>query len=76
MSGATSLSNVQQELLKLYSFNVADADLINIRRYLAKYFATKAIEEADQIWDQNGYNKETMNSWLNEGNFDHDKGGQ
>ena len=66
MSAVHPLSNIQQELLKLYSSDVAEADLLNIKRYLAKYFATNAIEEADKIWEQRGYDNETMNKWLNE----------
>ncbi len=66
---ADSLSNIQLELLKLYSFNISDADLLNIKRYLAKYFAAKAIDDADRIWEENGYSIETMNKWLNEFGF-------
>jgi hypothetical protein len=39
---------------------------LHIKRYLARYFAFKAIDEADQIWDQKGYTNETMDQWLNE----------
>ena len=53
-------------LLKLYSFDIAEADLLHIRQYLAKYFAFKAIGEADKIWDEKGYTNETMDQWLNE----------
>ena len=63
---ATSLSNMQQELLKLYSSNIPETDLLNIKRYLAKYFASKAIREADQIWERKGYDNETMKKWLND----------
>ncbi len=66
MSSAQPLSNLQQELLKLYASNIADADLEYIRRYLANYFADKAIKEADEIWDKKGYNNQTMEQWLNE----------
>jgi hypothetical protein len=66
MSAATPLSNIQQELLKLYSSDIADSDLLHIKQYLAKYFAFKAIGEADRIWDEKGYTNETMNQWLNE----------
>jgi len=45
------LSNFQQEILKLYASNIDDSDLENIRRYLAKYFADKAIKQADEIWN-------------------------
>jgi hypothetical protein len=73
MSAAHSLSNIQQELLKLYSSNIAESDLLNIKRYLAKYFASKAIDEADNIWDQKGYDNDTMKKWLN-GETSDDKG--
>ncbi len=63
---ATSLSNIQQELLKLYSSDIAEADLLNIKRYLAKYFAGKAIQDADTQWDIKGYTNETMDNWLTE----------
>ncbi len=66
MSAAHPLSNIQQELLKLYSSDIAEADLLHIKRYLSKYFAFKAISEADEIWDQKNYSNETMNQWLNE----------
>ncbi len=66
MSAAHQLSNIQQELLKLYSSNIAESDLINIKRYLAKYFANKAIEEADKVWDERKYNNDTVEGWLAE----------
>ncbi len=66
MSAAHPLSNIQQELLKLYSSDIEEADLLHIKRYLAKYFAFKAIGDADAIWDQKGYTNETMDQWLNE----------
>lgn len=66
MSAAQPLSNIQQELLKLYSSNIEEADLLQIKRFLAKYFATKAIDEADRIWEQKNYKNETMDKWLKE----------
>ena len=66
MQATSSISNIQQELLKLYAADIAEADLLTIRRYLAKYFASKAIGEADRIWDEKNYNQDTMNKWLGE----------
>lgn len=66
MLAAHPLSNLQQELLKLYAANITDADLLHIKNYLAKYFAEKAIKEADTIWDEKKYSNDTMNQWLNE----------
>jgi hypothetical protein len=66
MAATPTLSNIQQELLKLYSSNIADADLLNIKQYLAKYFSMKAISEADSIWEQKGYTNDLMSEWLNQ----------
>jgi hypothetical protein len=66
MSAAYPLSNLQQELLKIYSSEVTEEDLLHIKRYLAKYFAFKAIGEADKIWDEKGYTSDTMTNWLKE----------
>lgn len=68
MSAAHPLSNLQQELLKIYSSDIPEEDLLHIKRYLAKYFALKAIGEADKIWDEKGYSNNTMNDWLSKGN--------
>ena len=45
----SELSNLQLELLKLFSPNVPEQDLKNIKNYLSSYFAQKAIKEADKI---------------------------
>ncbi len=60
MPSAQPLSNLQQELLKLYASNINEADLEHVRRYLANYFSGKAIKEADDIWDKKGYSNQTM----------------
>ena len=39
---------MQMELLKLYATNISDADLLEIKRYLARFFVNKAVEEADK----------------------------
>jgi hypothetical protein len=62
----TALSNLQLELIKLYSFNVEENDLLQIKKLLGKYFAYKAISEADKIWDQNNYTNELMDKWIKE----------
>ena len=74
MSAVHPLSNMQQELLKLYSSDVDEKDLLNIKHFLAKYFAAKAIGEADNIWEEKKYNNEIMEQWLNESDPSYDKG--
>ena len=57
-------SNLQLELLKLYATNVPDADLLEIKRYLSRFFMKKAISEADKIWEERGYTPELMSQIL------------
>lgn len=58
------LTNLQLELLKIYSFNISDEQLSEIRQILTQYFADKATTEMDRLWDENGWTNETMNEWL------------
>ena len=60
------LSNIQMELIKLYSTSLSDKDLVELKDVLAKYFAEKAISKANEIWDQKGLTNDDMDKWLNE----------
>ncbi|MCD6273915.1 MAG: hypothetical protein J7K30_13995 [Deltaproteobacteria bacterium] len=61
-----TLSNVQLELIKLYSTNLEYDDLMELKMILANHFAEKAINEADNIWNQKDMSADTMEDWLNE----------
>ena len=61
-----NFSNIQLELLKLYATNIEDNELLDIKNYLAKYFAQKAVSRADAIWDVKGFDNNKMDEWLNE----------
>jgi hypothetical protein len=63
---ASPLSNVQMELLKLYSTNLPDKDLLELKSTLAKFYAERSIRLADKIWDERGLTNQDMNRWLNE----------
>jgi len=54
------LSNLQLEFLKLYADGVSETDLKAIQRLIARYFADKASDEADKIWDEKGHNVEDI----------------
>ena len=54
------------ELLKLYSTDIKEKDLEELKKVLADYFARKAIKEADKLWDQKKMSADTMEKWLNE----------
>jgi len=46
-----NFSNVQLELLKLYSTDISDSELEEVKQKLADFFAKKATDEADKLWD-------------------------
>jgi hypothetical protein len=60
------LSNLQLELLKVFSRNLSDTQLLEIKRILVQYFAQKATEEMDKVWDEKGWTNETMEGFLKE----------
>ncbi len=55
---------MQLELLKLFRLDLPEEDLIEIQRLLARYFADKASDEMDRLWDEKGWSDETMDEWL------------
>ena len=67
------LNNIQVELLQLYSQGVSDEDLIAIKRLIANYFADKASDEMDRLWEENNWTNETMDEWLKNDTLSVDK---
>jgi hypothetical protein len=62
----TKLTNLQLELLKIFSRDLPDEELLEIKNILSAYFAEKATKEMDRLWDEKGWTQETMQQWLNE----------
>lgn len=60
------LSNVQIELMKLFSTNLSDKELMELKDMLAKFYSDKATSQADAIWDERGLSDDDMDKWLNE----------
>jgi hypothetical protein len=48
-------TNVQLELLKVFSHQISDADLTALRAVLAQFFAQRAVEAADAAWEKNAW---------------------
>ena len=46
------LSNLQRALLKLYANGVSDKQLLEIKWMLVQYFADKATEAMDKVWEE------------------------
>ncbi len=64
----SSFSNLQKELLKLYSVNVADEDLLQIRLMIGNYFANKATDAVENFLAYNNISTTEYNNWENDHN--------
>jgi hypothetical protein len=53
-------SNLQLELLKLYADNISEADLKAIQRLIARYFAEKGMDIADEEWEKKSYDSDVL----------------
>lgn len=58
------LSNLQLELLKAFSHQLSEADLLQVKAMLAAFFAEKSIEAANKVWDEQGWNQEKVDTLL------------
>lgn len=61
----SSLSNIQMELIKLYSTDLNHNELLELKELLVTHFSQKAIDEADKIWEKKEMTAKTMDDWLN-----------
>ena len=61
-----SLTNLQMEILKLYSTEMSETELYELKLLLSEYYAKRAINEADILWDKYNLSDEHMEDWLNE----------
>jgi hypothetical protein len=59
------LNNVQLELMKLFSTNLSDHELLELRDLLSNFYADKAIKKADSIWEEKGLSDQDMEKLLN-----------
>ena len=59
-----SLNKHQLEILKLFSRELEDNDLIEIKRLIVKYLDQKITKMADDIWEKNNWTDEDMERLL------------
>lgn len=65
---SSKLSNLQLELLKIFSRNIPDEQLYEIKGILSRYFADKASDEFEKLAEKRGWTADTYRSWANEHN--------
>ena len=58
------LSNIQLELLKLYSVGVSDEILLEFKKMMSKFLTQKMRDEAGKVWLEKGYSEKDLNKWL------------
>jgi len=61
----TTLSNLQLELLKTFSVHLGEEQLIEIKSLLSGYFAKKATDEMNSLFEENQWGLEKINEWRN-----------
>ena len=59
------MTNLQLELLKLYTRKVSDQDLQSIKQMLAQYFSNKTMDLADKVWEKNNWIDEDAERFSN-----------
>ena len=62
----SSMSNLQLELLKLYSTSIPEQQLLDIKRLLSAYFAEIIELEMSSLWEEKGWDDATLESWKHE----------
>ena len=62
----TKLSNLQLELLKIFSRNISNEQLQEIKGILTRYFADKASDEFERLAEEKGWTAETYRQWSKE----------
>ena len=62
------LTSLHLELLKIFSRDIEEADLLEIKKFLIQYFGQKAMDLADKVWEQNNWNEKDEVQFLNEHN--------
>ena len=60
------LSILQLEILEMFTrHQVSTEDVMAIKKMLTDFFAKKAMDEADKLWEERNYTQATMDNWLN-----------
>ena len=60
------LTNTQLEMLKLFSTNLSEIELRELKEVIAGFYALKSIDFANQAWQEKKLTQADMESWLND----------
>lgn len=59
------LNNNQLEILKLFSRELDDKDLLEIKRLIVRYLGEKVTKLADQAWEEKNWTEDEMERMVN-----------
>ena len=59
------LNDLQLEILKLFTRDLEEADLLAIKRLIVKYLAKKVTQMTDEVWEEKKWTDEDMERMLN-----------
>lgn len=63
---STPFTPFQIEMLEMVSRVTSEVEMQDIRRMLGQYFAKRAEDALDRLWDEGTLNDEVMEEWKNE----------
>jgi hypothetical protein len=66
MQTKTPLTNLQIELLKLFEYELSEKQLLEVRNMLSTYFAQKATEEMDKLFEESNWDNNKIEDWTKE----------
>ena len=63
---AEPLTNLQLELLKVFSYQLPEEELYEMKQVLVEFFAKRLNKRASKIWKDKRYTQDDMENWLND----------
>ncbi len=65
MTQTKPLTNVQKELLRLFSQEVPEEQLLEIKKLLGAYFAKQVDSQMDTLWSEKEWSESKIEEWKN-----------
>ncbi len=59
---------MQLELIKIFSYQLPNEELLEVKQLLANFFDERIKKRASKIWQEKGYTQNDMDKWLNDEN--------
>lgn len=58
------LTNAQLEVVQMFSLNLSEDELQELKRLLIAYKAARLSRKADEVWEAKGWTQEKMDNFL------------